>query len=645
MVRVHVKANGATAPVPGVMARLYGRRNWSGGDPLPGSPIYPFNYPITLPTSPDRANINHSLYFMLPDSWRYEGTIDLQAQVDPYNAIYETDDTNNWSAHYVKWFEQTKQINLVMVRIWYQHGAEDLTPGEWAYWGSAGWLYRIFPTTSVNILHLPGKVLKFTGDMNTQKGWVDMYNEIVKLNFYTDDPATNCKYYGLIHQDAVSYKLGAGGCPGSEAMGKVYKWELAYSGSILGHELGHNFGFLHSWDDPGNSPTCDPNYPVDVFDRKVFPNTTLEIMNYGPPHAIFWPNTYTYGRLFDKFGGTGVVKASFDKPEKRDPRIDSIQAKSGGSSEYLIATGVIFRAGGTGSPVLESLDPMQRLFLTDGGTTDTGTGQYSIVLQTSTGTPLFERKFEPLFLPEEPGIVTEREPFHEIIPFATGTGQIVFLYGITELHRVYVSLNAPQVTVVYPNGGESLSGNVSVLWTASDDDDDTMAYTIQMSRDNGANWFMVANNLSATSYEVNVDDLPGGAQCLVRVIATDGVNSGMDESDGPFTIAEKGPDCEILHPPDNSVLKSGLPITFLGGAIDPEDGSLEDENLSWSSDINGALGTGRTIDADFLTIGIHTITLQAMDSDGNLCTSNITLDIEEELPLPTSTSSHWSLYY
>ncbi|MCX7001618.1 MAG: hypothetical protein NT106_15205 [Candidatus Sumerlaeota bacterium] len=647
MVRVHVGAIGATASVPGVTAKLYGWRNGTGGPPLPGSPLSPGNGPITLPKFPDHANINHSLYFMLPDAWRTPGVIAIKAQVDPYNSIYETNESNNYSGNYSKSFEQTKQINLVMVRVWYQHGAENLTPGTWAYWGSAGWLYRIFPTTSVNVWEFSGKVLKFTGDLNTDEGWDNLLYKVGLLNFYTDDPTDNCIYYGLIHQNVVTGDhLGLGYYPPwMDSIGKVYKWELAYSGSILGHELGHNFGFKHSWDDPSNSPTCYPDYPVDVFSRMVFPNTTIEIMNYGPLFARFWPNAYTYGRLFDRFRGTGAAKDSLDKPEKRDPRIARIQTKSKGSNEYLIVAGIIFRAGGTGAPVLERLDPMQRLFLTAGGNTETGTGQYSIALQDSVGTTLFERKFEPQFLGCEEGVIPERGLFQEIIPFATGTRQIVFLYGTTELHRVYVSLNAPQVTVVYPNGGENLSGNVSCLWTASDDDGDTMTYTIQMSRDNGANWFMVANNISTTSYEVNVDDLPGGTQCLVRVIATDGVNSGMDESNGTFTIAKKVPDCEIIQPSNNSVFRIGQPVTFLGGAIDPEDGSLQDANLSWSSDMDGALGTGTTIETESLTLGTHTITLQAMDSDSNLCTSNITILIEDEPLLPpTSTGSHWLLY-
>ena len=642
MVRAYVWLSGATSSVSKVTGKLYG--NYGDMSPLPGSPLSPSNGPITLaPGQPNRGNINGCLYFMLPASWRTAGWKTFQAQVDPYNAIPENNEGNNYDTPVSVKFEQTKSINIIMVRVWYLHGAENLTPGTWAYWGTTDWLYRIFPTTSVNWWHIGNQVLKFTGNLNTDQGWSDLLKDLYYLNFYTDDPAPNCHYYGLIHQNVIVDEgtLGLGEFPGSNAIGKAFKWELGYSGSILGHELGHNFGINHSWKDSHNSGTCFPDYPVDVFSKGIFPNTTLDIMNYGPFLGKFWPNAYIYGWLFNIFGGTGTTALRSGEAQKRDPSIARVQKKSSSVNEFLVACGVIFRKDGTGEPYLEHLDPMQRLFLSDGGTTETGVGAYSIVLEDSGGTALFVRNFEPQFL-ECQGIVPERGLFHEILPFAIGTRWIVFLYGTKELHRVSVSTNAPQVTVIYPNGSEQLSGKVNFLWTASDDDGTTMVYTIQLSRDNGATWAFVANNLQQTSEEVDVDNLPGGDQCLMRVVASDGVNSGLDESDGTFSIAKKPPICNISAPVDESHFRIGEPVTFIGGATDPEDGPLEGDSLSWSSDIAGALGIGKTIDSDTLALGKHIIELKAEDSDENAATHNITVYIDD---IPTPIDADYYLYF
>jgi hypothetical protein len=46
----------------------------------------------------------------------------------------------------------------------------------------------------------------------------------------------------------------------------------------------------------------------------------------------------------------------------------------------------------------------------------------------------------------------------------------------------------------------------------------------------------------------------------------------------------------------------------------------------WTSSIDGPIGTGETFDAP-LTAGVHTVTLTATDSDGNVGTDTVTQNI------------------
>ncbi len=79
----------------------------------------------------------------------------------------------------------------------------------------------------------------------------------------------------------------------------------------------------------------------------------------------------------------------------------------------------------------------------------------------------------------------------------------------------------------------------------------------------------------------------------------------------------------ITHPGSNEVRPSANPVPFIGSANDPQDGALSGASLQWSSDLDGDIGSGETFNA-LLSAGIHTITLQATDSDGNVGLTTIT---------------------
>jgi hypothetical protein len=111
------------------------------------------------------------------------------------------------------------------------------------------------------------------------------------------------------------------------------------------------------------------------------------------------------------------------------------------------------------------------------------------------------------------------------------------------------------------------------------------------------------------------------------VVASDGVNSGTDTSDGPFTLAAKAPLLKFTAPPDGAAFPVGQPVTISGFAYDLEDGELPGSALSYSSDRSGPLGTGRSVAPANLPVGAHTITLRAVDGDGTASTAQIHVTI------------------
>ncbi len=79
--------------------------------------------------------------------------------------------------------------------------------------------------------------------------------------------------------------------------------------------------------------------------------------------------------------------------------------------------------------------------------------------------------------------------------------------------------------------------------------------------------------LTEESYELDTTAIPGGANAVIRVVASDGINTGQGDS-GVFSLENKAPEVFILYPEDSSGVLSGAVAGFEGEAFDLEDGAL-----------------------------------------------------------------------
>ena len=62
-----------------------------------------------------------------------------------------------------------------------------------------------------------------------------------------------------------------------------------------------------------------------------------------------------------------------------------------------------------------------------------------------------------------------------------------------------------------------------------------MTYSLSLSKDNGESWLPVDIDIETNEYEIDTRSLSLG-DYLVKVRATDGVNTGIDFSDGVFSV-------------------------------------------------------------------------------------------------------------
>jgi PKD repeat protein len=95
---------------------------------------------------------------------------------------------------------------------------------------------------------------------------------------------------------------------------------------------------------------------------------------------------------------------------------------------------------------------------------------------------------------------------------------------------------------------------------------------------------------------------------------------------GSRSSATRAPAATIDSPADGATLGAGVPAHLRGHAVDAEGGPLTGAALIWSSDLDGKLGTGGSVDVA-LSRGRHTIQLVATDSRGARGTAQITVSV------------------
>jgi hypothetical protein len=123
---------------------------------------------------------------------------------------------------------------------------------------------------------------------------------------------------------------------------------------------------------------------------------------------------------------------------------------------------------------------------------------------------------------------------------------------------------------------------------------------------------------------------------VLTVLATDG--RGATGQDSVTITVQSGaglPSVQILQPGPDLSVSPGTSITLQGAATDPEDGVLTGSSLVWSSDIDGQLGTGQTINVVLSgpavpchpEIVTHVVRLRATDSNGHTVEVTIRISV------------------
>jgi len=234
-------------------------------------------------------------------------------------------------------------------------------------------------------------------------------------------------------------------------------------------------------------------------------------------------------------------------------------------------------------------------------------------------------------------VAVEPAQIFELVPWDPDTTEVSIWHSDTKIASRWVTANAPWVEVSSPNGGDIVDGDtLHISWSAGDPDGDDLAYTILYSADEGQSWITLAADIENSSYQANAGLLAGSTQALVKVIATDGVNTGEDISDAQFTVTNRAPQVSILAPLAGSVHSLEDVIALAADVYDPEQIPIVDEDVIWESDRDGALGTGTSVilSATSLSWGRHEFTVGAQDDGGLQDQASVVVYVGERIFVP-----------
>ena len=480
----------------------------------------------------------------------------------------------------------------------------------------------------VSVAGQSSSVYADTGEVPPEGDWWSLIGDNIRTLWTSDGAFDNLYEFGVVRPAAEAGT--AGGVAFDVANASAGKTSLLRDDldgglpvetgdELVAHLLGSNMGLKQApsaggcygtpaeadpdWPTPGSPATGEVGY--DIVKEEPTPETNADWMSLCTPR---WISPYTANRVVDEFRpatartaeGAGLTKGDFWLVSGRINLDES-------TTEF----DPIFQQETQGDP-------------------GAGAGPFRMEVQDAGENVLFTRFFAVDRAVKEDEGQEELPPdavvhFGELVPVQAGATKIVLSSGDDEVGEFEFGGTTP---VVQLTSGLSRAGSPPLpvfSWEVADADSATHTYWVELSRDSGETWQTIAPRYAGPA-------LPRqragrrGRDLLLRVLASDGANTGAAVSE-PFNMQTKPPQGAIASPTSGSTIGEGDLAWLQSAVVDPEDGFLEGSAIRWSSSRDGDLGTGASLQVYDLSLGTHTISLLAEDSDGNELADSITITV------------------
>ena len=623
--------------VSGISGKLHAIRT---GVELPNSPIDPIqafdaqNADITNNTIYNniRSDMNNTLNFELPREWT-SGNVDLTVEIDPtfdfpLRHSRQVSQSENIS------FVSARPLKLVGVMINYTGWEIDSSgnrvrtnqpaPNFSSLTRSANWLRRTYPINSIDFYSAPGnETITFSGDLTNGSGagcgtqWGNLMNELKDLaSDYSGDEDTI--WVGILPRGWGGSAWGGCGGSASGAIGAAVIFS-SDRGPTLAQEAGHGYGRDHAPGCGAGGP--DPQYPPYNSVSSVItssasigeygvdwpspgntqwqiqdPRTQNDFMSYC---GSDWVSPYTYEGLFN-----GGISSSSSLPSMGSHHYANVKVLPDGEKEILILSGTIWKTGQVElRPSFHFLRKQQPSYGYP--------SKYYIELRDKEEKSI--NNIPILFDEAEKNLISSIQ-FSVPIPMYPNIYSFLIHEEESVIHEVILSSDAPMIHTVNLEKLEKKQGQVSIFLDIEKNKNKNKTWhKLRYSHDNGETWLPLIVKSEKDSMTIDLSKMPGGQKCLIEAYITDGIRTSRKKSK-PFTVERKKPRV-ILTTEENIQESKDRNLRFIGAGIDDRGYPVDSKNLIWTSNKDGAIGIGDTVETN-LTKGVHKITLSVTDHKG-----------------------------
>jgi outer membrane protein assembly factor BamB len=204
---------------------------------------------------------------------------------------------------------------------------------------------------------------------------------------------------------------------------------------------------------------------------------------------------------------------------------------------------------------------------------------------------------------------------HVLTAFAADAGGGTRTAEIT----IQVVSTPPTVSIASPAANAVVSQSASIAFAAVVSDPDQASFAPEAVRWQSSLDSDLGTGLTLTR------SLSAGTH-TITVTATDAGGAATSASQTLQVIAEPGPTATIQQPAADAVFQQGSSITFTATVSDPNQASFAADQIRWTSNIDGEIGTGLTF-ARTLSLGTHTIVVTATNDNGTSGTAAVTIRV------------------
>lgn len=627
MVRTYIRllgTSGGSLPVDGLM------RVYVDGAEASWSPVYSDNGPVLTAPTPNQSMEDGTLNFIFLPPVSDDIVITVEVNPAGPNHIAEANASNNIGTTPQLDFIAQSVADFVYSPIDYRPsggGTPNLPPEN-----------LIKPGVGDNFIQgaFPGGELLYRRTDAPSKLWTQSVNSsgsalnsslAADLNLMVPKPD---RIYGWI-PGAIPYN-GQAQLPGVAAMGNTQniRHQRTYA-----HEMGHTFGFFHTSQKTNH-------YGVDV-ENQLNITEGLPVIKASNLNDIMVPGLLTPQAWIGLTNYNNLINSSVFQATNTDAAAPSGPTIFVGGSVHnqsgVVALYDMFAFDG--GELTQPVSAAEANLFVKAWANGELVVEMPILSRTSNdddehGDCSGESNSDSSFVDPLVG-------FTFILPAAGPNGAAIdritvdtSAYAAGAPFEVAVSANAPEAAFTSPSNSILAAGQLTVAWDASDADGDALQYYLRYSPDGGERMVPIVSSLSVNSVEVDMSQLPRliPGEGFFELMASDGLHTTIVRTE-PLSwqpsfngVGGLDPHVNVMTPDSGKSFAQGATVILHAGAWDIDDLLLLDGgDVTWTSDVDGMVGTGRHTSTASLTVGTHTLTVTGTDSSGAFSSDTTTITI------------------